>query len=239
MNSQSKKLASKLIDDLLSRMDEKDPEENQVSLQQKKGPQEHSPLSISSSLSSVESLLGPSENLRLAQKKVLHLESEIEILKRENIDLLTSGEIFKNESEALVQKLTSTQSQYDQAKELFKKEKDVLEQSLALKKKEVDQSKKKAEMMKEYVNSNIQKIKHREQDLENRLDLLKRESDLLLKSKNKMILDLKRQMNSIQKTMDSYKTKGEELNQKLSDKQNLLKKTVKALHIALNLLEQP
>ena len=243
MGARAKKLAEKLIDDLLSRDDESFEEKSEgrnAEKNQHKSDFESSgsPLKrVSHSQQSVESFLGPSEGLRLAQEKVLKLEQEIQQLKKENVDLFTAGEIFKDKTEDLSNQLKSVQSEYEQTKGQFDQEKEVLLNSLDRKKKEIEESKKKADIMGELISSKMQKIQHTEQDLENRLEIMKKEADVLLKSKNKMILDLKRQINSINRTLDSYKMKGKELSQKLGDKQDVLKKTVKALHLTLSLLE--
>ncbi len=87
------------------------------------------------------------------------------------------------------------------------------------------------------LSTNIQKIRVRERELENRLELVKMESQALVRNKDEIILDLKRQFDQLNMELDNYRSKGHDLNKQLTDKQDMLRRTVKALRIALSMLE--
>ena len=77
----------------------------------------------------------------------------------------------------------------------------------------------------------------RERELENRLELLKVENSTLLKTKNETILDLKRSIDQLNLELETFRNKGQELNKKLENKQEALRRTVKTLRLALAMLE--
>ncbi len=87
------------------------------------------------------------------------------------------------------------------------------------------------------LTSNLQKIRVRERELENRLELVKMESAAVVRSKDELILELKRQLDQLTSEIENYRTKSQELNKQISDKQDLERRTVKALRLALSLLE--
>ena len=58
-----------------------------------------------------------------------------------------------------------------------------------------------------------------------------------MRNKDEMILDLKRQIDQLSMELESYRTKGKDLNKQLEGKQETLSRTVKALRLALTLLE--
>src|SRR5690606_17266616 len=87
------------------------------------------------------------------------------------------------------------------------------------------------------LSTNLQKIRVRERELENRLELVKVEGSALVRSKDEMILDMKRQIDQLNMELENYRNKGQELNQRLHEKQEMLRRTVKALRLALTMLE--
>jgi predicted nucleic acid-binding Zn-ribbon protein len=87
------------------------------------------------------------------------------------------------------------------------------------------------------ISTNIQKIRVRERELENRLELVKMESAALIRSKDEMILELKRNIDQLNLELTNYRNKNQELNRLTTDKQEMLRRTVKALRLALSMLE--
>jgi predicted nucleic acid-binding Zn-ribbon protein len=87
------------------------------------------------------------------------------------------------------------------------------------------------------LSSNLQKIRVRERELENRLELMKMESSAVVRSKDEMILEMKRQIDQMGHELENYRQKGQELNRQIDEKQETLRRTVKALRLALTLLE--
>ncbi|NJL25113.1 MAG: hypothetical protein HC902_08015 [Calothrix sp. SM1_5_4] len=87
------------------------------------------------------------------------------------------------------------------------------------------------------ISTNIQKIRVRERELENRLELMKMENAALIRSKDELILELKRQIDQLNLELNNYRAKNQELNRLTTDKQEMLRRTVKALRLALSMLE--
>lgn len=178
-----------------------------------------------------------SENLRVAQQRILELEEEISRLRTDNEALAAAGETLKSVSDQSKSELETLQRRVDEQAQNFRQEKIHLEDVSQSKQKKIDELEQKVSQMDMRLSSSIQKIRVRERELENRLELVKMENHALIRSKDEMILDLKRQMDQVSIELESYRNKGQELNQQLSQKQETLSRTVKALRLALSLLE--
>ena len=59
----------------------------------------------------------------------------------------------------------------------------------------------------------------------------------LIRNKDEMILEAKRQIDQLNMELTNYRNKNQELNRVTSDKQEMLRRTVKALRLALSMLE--
>lgn len=188
-------------------------------------------------LSGAEAALTQSENLRIAQQRILDLEKEIERLRSENESLAAAGETLRKRSDELLAKAQNIESKFAHTRELHHEEKEALLGSLASKDQQSQELKRKIEELEMRLSTNIQKIRVRERELENRLELIKMESSAIVRSKDELILDLKRQLDQLNLELDNYRQKGQELNRVLGDKQDLMRRTVKTLRLALSLLE--
>lgn len=186
---------------------------------------------------SASAALAQSENLRIAQARILDLEAEIERIRQENEQLAAAGETLRKRADEHSARFENLQAKADRERENHLQEKELLSQSLEAKLKEVEALQLKIDELEMRLSTNIQKIRVRERELENRLELVKMESQALVRSKDEIILDLKRQLDQINLELDNYRNKGHDLNKQLSDKQEMLRRTVKALRIALSMLE--
>lgn len=188
-------------------------------------------------LGPAEASLAQSENLRIAQQRILELEKMIERLRGENERLVTAGEMIRKKADELITKTESMEGKYNLDVSSLTEEKDHLRKSLAAKDEEIGKLKTQVEEMEMRLGTTMQKIRVRERELENRLELVKMESAALVRNKDEIILELKRQIDQAMVELDNYRHKGVELNKQLNDKQDMLKRTVKALRIALTMLE--
>ena len=59
----------------------------------------------------------------------------------------------------------------------------------------------------------------------------------MIKKKNDVYLALKRELDEKNMELERFQSKGQELNRHLHSKQEVLQRTVKALRLALNMLE--
>jgi len=184
-----------------------------------------------------EAALAHSENLRLAQNRLIELEREIERLRTQNEQLGAAGETLRRRTDELLALNSKLESDRQAEQGLFDQEKAILGKSKEATAKELELARQKIDEMELRLNTNIQKVRVRERELENRLELLKMESAALVRSKDEMILELKRQMDQLNLELSNYRVKNQELVRVGNDKQEMLRRTVKALRLALSMLE--
>jgi hypothetical protein len=181
--------------------------------------------------------LAHSENMRLAQQKILSLEDEIERLRRESEQLIAAGEILRRKTESMTSDLDKKDADFSSAQEKWVSEKEILQAQTKAREKEVRELRTKVEEYEMRLSSNIQKIRVRERELENRLELVKLENTALARNKDEIILELKRQIDQMTYELDNSRSKGQDLNRQIQEKQDTLRRTVKALRLALSMLE--
>lgn len=184
-----------------------------------------------------EAALAQSESLRIAQSRLLELEQEIERLRVQNEELAASAETFRRRGDELLAKNQKRERDFDNALETFEQEKQILQAAKEQLQTENEDLRVKNEELELRVTTNIQKIRVRERELENRLELVKMESAALIRSKDELVLELKRQADQLNLELNNYRAKNQELNRVTTDKQEMLRRTVKALRLALSMLE--
>ncbi len=188
-------------------------------------------------ISSTESKLALAENFKIAQSKIAELEKDNERLTVENEDLASAAETFRNKVDQLIIQLENLEKKHKDLNENVDVEKEILLASIAEKDKEVNRVKQKASQLESRLQMGVRKIKVRERELENRLELVKLEGKALLKSKDDMILGLKRQIDKLNSEIETLRQKLLEGNKSVNQKQEVIRKTVKTLRLALSLLE--
>lgn len=187
--------------------------------------------------SASEAALAQSENLRIAQQRLTEFEQEIERLRLQNEELAAAGETLRRRTDELSASNQRRESDYQHAVSTFAQEKEILINSKEAVQRNFEELRQKNEELELRISTNIQKIRVRERELENRLELVKMESAALIRSKDEMILELKRQSDQLNLELNNYRTKNQELNRLTTDKQEMLRRTVKALRLALSMLE--
>ncbi len=181
--------------------------------------------------------LAQSENLKLAQQRIIELEKSLEKVREDNIQLVTAGDLMRKKADELMARLESLEAKYQLDLSSFKDEKELLKATLSSRDQEMNRLKSQIDEMELRLSSTVQKVRVRERELENRLELVKMENAALIQNKDEFILELKRQIDQLNMELDNFRNKGQELNRQLTDKQEMLKRTVKALRIALTMLE--
>lgn len=184
-----------------------------------------------------EAALAQSESLRIAQSRILELEGELERLRTQNEELGAAAETLRRRADELLAVNNRREADYQNAISSFEQEKNILTSARDAVGRDVEQLRRKNEELELRISSNIQKIRVRERELENRLELMKMESQALIRSKDDMILELKRQIDQLNIELNNYRAKNQELNRQTTDKQEMLRRTVKALRLALSMLE--
>jgi len=184
-----------------------------------------------------EAALAQSESLRIAQNRILELEAEVERLRLQNEQLGAAGETLRRRADELLADNQKREGDYAHALSTFQQEREILTASKDALLRDNESLRQKNDELELRISTNIQKIRVRERELENRLELVKMEGSALIRSKDELILDLKRQMDQINLELSNYRTKNQELNRQTNDKQEMLRRTVKALRLALSMLE--
>ncbi|MGE3387116.1 MAG: hypothetical protein AB7K41_10340 [Bdellovibrionales bacterium] len=197
----------------------------------------YAPLRAGGFSSATEASLATSENLRIAQNRILELEQELGRLRTSNEQLAAAGETLRRRADELFVQTSTLQERLTRTMETKEQEVEILRHAQLQKDKDVGAMRLKIEELEMRLSTNIQKIRVRERELENRLELIKMESSALVRNKDEIILDLKRQLDQINLELENYRNKGHELNKQINDKQEMLRRTVKALRIALSMLE--
>lgn len=196
------------------------------------------PSKVNTSQVSLDASLLQAENLRIAQNKILELEKEIERLRQENDEIITTSEILRNKTEDFTIKITQLEKSIEEKKTDHQNEMALLKGNLSYKESENQKLKTKLEEVEQRIKSDFKKIRIRERELENRLELIKAEKIALLKSKDELLLDLKRRNDQSKSEIENYREKVQELNKSLENYQTQIRLTVRALRIALSHIEE-
>jgi hypothetical protein len=189
------------------------------------------------SLFSLEAAIKQSEFLRIAQVKVKSLEKQVDELKSENETLSAGAIILQKKFDQLTQKLDTIKMDQKAQIDNYKDElvlKDRINQELE---KEKDLLQRKNDEFASLMSEKIHHVRVRERELENRLQILQHEGDVVITNKDEVILDLKKQMDQLHYEMESYKAQARELNQQIQGQKEQIRRSTKALRLALTLLE--
>lgn len=188
-------------------------------------------------LTSVDASLAQAENLKIAQRRILDLEKEVENLRTENEELASAGEIIRVRTDELESKILHLEKEKSEEKDSAQSEILLLKGSLQHRETELAKSKIKIEELESRLKSDFKKIRVRERELENRLELLRAEKAALIRSKDEYILEQKRKIDQLSQELDNYRKKCLELNKALEANQDQFKRTERALRLALTNLE--
>lgn len=186
---------------------------------------------------SSEAALKQSESLRIAQSRISEMEQELERLRRENEDLAAAGETLRRRADELISKAEQLEIKEREAQRIADEERKVLRGQLQAKDRENAELRARVEEIELRLESNFKKIRVRERELEHRLEIVKLESSTLVSTKDKMILELKRQLDQLAHENDLAKAKSQEMYNQNKDKQETIRRVVRALRIALTILE--
>jgi hypothetical protein len=187
--------------------------------------------------SSSEAALRQSENLRVAQKRISELENELERVRRENESLRSAGETLRRRTDELQAHAENAELNTQEAKKIAEEERKVLKGQIQSRDREIAEMKARIDDAENRLESNFRKIRVRERDLEHRIEIIKAESQSIAASKDRMILELKRQIDQISSELNHSKAQVQETFNQFKDKQETARRAVRALRIALTVLE--
>lgn len=187
--------------------------------------------------SSAEAALRQSENLRVAQKRISDLEGELERVRRENESLRSAGETLRRRMDELQANAEAAELNTQEAKKIAEEERKVLRGQISSRDREISELKSRIDDAEGRLESNFRKIRVRERDLEHRIEIIKAESQSIAASKDRMILELKRQIDQITSELNHAKAQVQETFSQFKERQETARRAVRALRIALTVLE--
>lgn len=177
------------------------------------------------------------ENMKLAQTRILELEKEIEKLRSENEMLTNAGNLAQEKIEDLMQRLQNLERIRLEMKDQNESELRLFRDGIASKDAELNRLLRKVEELETRLSSDLKRVRVRERELENRLELSRVEKNALVRTKDESILELKRKLDSMTSEIENYRQRVLDLNQKLDANHDKLRRTVRALRLALTNLE--
>lgn len=187
--------------------------------------------------SSAEAALRQSENLRVAQKRISDLENELERVRRENESLRSAGDTLRRRMDELQAQAENAELNTQEAKKIAEEERKVLKGQIQSRDREISEMKGRIDDAETRLEANFRKIRVRERDLEHRIEIIKAESQSITASKDRMILELKRQIDQISSELNHAKIQVQETFGQFKEKQETARRAVRALRIALTVLE--
>ncbi len=186
---------------------------------------------------SIDASLAQAENLKIAQQRIMDLEKELDHLRSENEELASAGQIIREKFESSNSKAAALEKNSNEIKENYENEILLLQGNLQHKEVENQRLKTKIEELESRLKNDFKKIRVRERELENRLELARAEKQALVRAKDDNILDLQRKIDQMRAELTTYREKVQELNKTVEGYQDQMKRTVRALRLALTNLE--
>jgi hypothetical protein len=83
----------------------------------------------------------------------------------------------------------------------------------------------------------LRKIRVRERELEHRQEIIRAEMTTVVSAKDEVIVELKRQLEKLHFELDNFRAKSADMNTKINEFYDRNHRTVKALRLALSVLE--
>ncbi|MDZ4676968.1 MAG: hypothetical protein SGI74_05600 [Oligoflexia bacterium] len=188
-------------------------------------------------LNEVSALVGGAEAIRVAQARILILERERDNLRDETEKLLSSSESLQRRVAEMKAQQEINERKHKERIEILEEEKIVFKGRLSARESELGDYKRQVDELQVRFQNDLRKVRVRERELENRQELLKAESVTLLQSKDEMILHMKRQLEQLHFELDNFRAKSADMNAKLNEFYDRNHRTVKAIRIALSVLE--
>jgi hypothetical protein len=199
----------------------------------------YSPQSVSPAMpvTPADSMLRQTEGLRIAQGRIHELEAELDRLRRESEKLASAGETLRRRTDELLAKSENLENRLHETQTTAEEEKKIMRSQINARDRENMDLKSKLEEAETRLEGNFKKIRVRERELEHRLEIVKMESQTLVSTKDDMIMRLKREIDQMKFEIENSKVRSQELYNQYKEKQETARRVVRALRIALTILE--
>lgn len=177
------------------------------------------------------------DQIRIAQNRISQLEKEIETLKWDNEKLGYAAQLLQKKCDELSFQKEKMEGNFESFEVKLSEENKLLKSKLDKKRDENKELKIKNQDLESRLAQDVRRSSGRERELENRLELIKMEKISLVASKDEIILNLKRQIDQLQFEVESYRRKTSELQKAIDSNEEQIRRTVRALRLALTNLE--
>ncbi len=197
---------------------------------ERKGPLGYQPMSS-------EVTLRQAEHLKTAQRRVQELEKEVDQVRRQNEEIFATAETFRSAKETLERAFEKQRLDLESLKELNRSEGELLREGLSHKDKEIQALRSKNQELQDRLDQSFRQVRKREKELEHRLEIMKMDGQAVLRSKDESLLELKEKLDTLQYEKEKLGKRNYALHQELQEKEAVLRRISRALHLALVQLE--
>ena len=177
------------------------------------------------------------EAVKVAQARINVLEKEKTKLRDEIDQVLLASEALQRQLNEFKAEHDSLERRYKEKIEIMEDEKAVMRSRSKAKEDELGKIKKENDELKDRFQSDLRRIRVRERELETRQEIMKAENQSVLRAKDELIIELKRQLEKLHFELDNFRSQSADLNSKVSEFHDRNHRTVKALRLALSVLE--
>lgn len=174
---------------------------------------------------------------KMAQQRISTLEAEVDRLRSEAEVLKVSESALKRQVQEFSEKAVNVEGRLKQNQDDRSEELKNLKEAFVKKENELSLLRNRIAELESRLQNDFKRIRVKERELQNRIELMKLENGAVVKTKDDLILDLKRQMDQTNYEMDSLRKKTQNITQQMEDQQDRIKKSVKALRVAVSLLD--
>jgi len=175
--------------------------------------------------------------IKFAQGKIKNLEKDLANLRIETQELALAGSHFKALAEEREQRNKSLEAKVSELQSTSVEEKKILNSALEAKETKIGLLQERVESLEVELESKYNRLRVRERELESRLEILKQEQDAVASSKDDLILRVKKQNNALTADLDRARAQSQKSASLLQDKEDALRRTIKALKLSLTMLE--
>jgi len=175
--------------------------------------------------------------IKFAQGKIKNLEKELSNLRVETQELALAGSHFKSLADEREQRNKSLEAKVSEVQSTSIEEKKILNAALEAKDTKISLLQERVEGLEVELESKYNRLRVRERELESRLEILKQEQDAVASSKDDLILRVKKQNNVLSADLDRARSQAQKNSTLLQEKEDALRRTIKALKLSLTMLE--
>lgn len=173
----------------------------------------------------------------LAQKRIHDLEREVDLLLEEKERFKISERASKKSAEDMLKKIAHLETQLSDLGKKLDEERSAAREKINERDHQISEMTEKVAGFEEAIQNDFKKIRVKERELQNRLEIMKAEHLASSRAKDEMILELKRQVEQMSMDLEAFNSKSEGQVKNVEKIQDRSRRSVKALRMALSLLE--